>query len=76
MERQLQLIKSDGIYSAWYDDEAQKVTIQYCRGLAKYRYSNFTPADATEMEGIAQGVGSWFRRKVVVHEDMYPVEKL
>lgn len=74
--RQLKLTNSDGIYAAWYDQEAEQVTVQYARGLAKYKYSHFTLAQATEMEAQISHVGRWFRNLAVVHPETYPVEKL
>lgn len=75
-KRQLTLIDSKGIYAAWYDDETEQVTVQYARGLAKYRYSNFNASMANTMEQQSEHVGQWFRREVVLKKELYPVEKL
>lgn len=74
--RQLTLINSEGLSSAWYDDEEQKVTVQFARGLARYRYSNFNASMANTMEQQTSHVGRWFRTEVVLKPELYPVEKL
>lgn len=74
--RPLKLINSEGIYSAWFNDEEEKVVVQFARGLAKYRYANFTASMANTMEQQTSHVGQWFRTEVILKPELFPYEKL